>query len=102
MHVTPIEITKLDLSRNRSHLKVYAPSLAAGTCARIVLHGFSGFPAGVPPNPGPSEPLLHNQADYTINRLHGMKESVAIAQSVEPPATRENLEDGWVMVCARR
>jgi glucose/arabinose dehydrogenase len=96
MHVTPVEVTSAAIGPDRRHLRVHAPKLAAGMCARIVLRGVVG--AG---DQG-DEPLLHPQADYTVNRLIGMTESVPVAKTVPPPPTREDLEEGWVTLFDRR
>jgi hypothetical protein len=96
MHVTPVEVASVELSADRRHLLVHAPGLKAGTCARIVCNGIVGQ------SDRGEEPLLHPQADYTINRLLGMKDSVPVAKVVEPPSTREDREEGWVTFFDRR
>jgi len=96
MHVTPVEVSRVELSSDRKTLKVAAPKLEAGKCARIVCSGIVGQGSSG------EEPLLHPQADYTINRLHGMKQPIPVAKTVEPPATREDLEEGWVTFFNRR
>jgi len=96
MHVAPVEVSAIELSADRRSLRVRAPALEAGKVARIVCRGIVGL------GDRGGEPLLHPQADYTVNRLPGMKEPVPVAKTVEPPPTREELEEGWVTLFNRR
>ena len=96
MHVAPLEVAGVEVSQGGEHLIVRTPGLEAGKVARIVLRGIVGRgPAG-------DEPLLHPQADYTVNRLPGMKESVPVAKKVEPPSMRESFEEGALSLFDRR
>ena len=96
LHVTNVPVTAVKCSGDRRMLRVDAPQLEAGKVARLVLDRVVGQGARG------REPLLHAQADYTLNRLRGMQEARPIAKSVEPPAAREELQEGWVTLFNRR
>ncbi len=96
LHVTNVPVTAVKCSGDRRMIRIDAPQLQAGMVARLVLDGIVGQSARG------REPLLHVQADYTVNRLHGMKEAVPVAKGVAPPTAREDQEEGWVTLFNRR
>jgi glucose/arabinose dehydrogenase len=96
VHVTPVDVAAVEVANGRRALRVRAPGLKAGMCARLVLDGIVGEGAAT------RDPLLHPQIDYTINRLPGMAAAVPVAKTVEPPPSREDMEEGWVTLFDRR
>ncbi len=96
--MTPVEVAAVEVVAGRKALRLRAPGLKAGMCARLVLDEIVGENAATRTR----DPLLHPQIDYTINRLPGMANAVPVAKTVEPPPSREDLEEGWVTLFDRR
>ncbi|MBL8844081.1 MAG: DUF1080 domain-containing protein [Planctomycetes bacterium] len=96
LHVTNVPVTAVKCSGDRRMIRIDAPTLEAGKVARLLLDRVVGQGARG------REPLLHAQADYTVNRLRGMPTARPIAKSVLPPAAREDQQEGWVTLFNRR
>jgi hypothetical protein len=101
LYVGELRVAALGLSADRRRLRLEVPELAAGKVVRLTLEGCFG--EGVAAGSGGTrrEPLLHPQADYTVNRLHGGA-PVAIARAVLSPDAREEQQEGAVALLDRR
>jgi len=100
VHVTPVEVAAVEVVAGRKALRVRAPGIKAGMCARLVFDGIVG--ENTANGAQTRDPLLHPQVDYTINRMPGMAAAAAVAKTVEPPPSREDMEEGWVTLFDRR
>jgi len=86
-HVRPVPVTSTSLSSDHRTLHIEAP-IEVGSCVRIRLTGVQG--------PG-NLPLLHDEVSYTINRIPGGTDpGVHVAREVDPPASRDDREEGWL------
>jgi glucose/arabinose dehydrogenase len=100
VHVTPVDVAAVELAPERTSLRIHAPKLQAGMCARLLFDGIAG--QGSADGRATREPLLHPQIDYTINRLPGKKQATPVAKTVAPPPARQDVEEGWVTLLDRR
>ena len=86
-HVRPVPVTSTSLSSDGYTLSIKAP-IEAGSCVRIQLKDVQG-PGGLP--------LLHDEVSYTINRVPGGGDpGIQVAREVDPPASRDDREEGWL------
>lgn len=84
----PLTVERVEIAPDRRSLRARVRGLRQGMMTRIAL-------AGVRDASG--APLLHPQADYTLNQFpDGPLGTKLIAKEVAPPPTREELNEGWV------
>ena len=98
LHVGELRVAAARLSADRRRLHLDVPDLAPGRVVRFAFDGIVGVGAG---DGARREPLLHPQADYTVNRLHGGG-PVAIAKTTLSPDAREEQQEGAVALLDHR
>lgn len=77
-----IRVKTASLSPDRMRLEIRTDGLIAGKCVRGRLPGLG---------------LVHDTFDYTINQLpEGPLATEQVAKMVEPPAPRQNENEGWL------
>lgn len=88
-NTTPMPLAGSSLSEDGLTMTIRLEGMAAGTCARVVLHEAMAVDG---------TPLLHDEFNYTINRIPGDAEGaiVPVAKKARPPVERGQRVEGWL------